>query len=266
MIETSDTFNYHAARSETVAQDSSYYLSPQDSLLSQLYCEVKVSGQTGILRPYQLQTDNGITSIVLLSFFVLAYILASSKRFLYQQIKSIFYHRNRPSLFTKTTHMPLGYRFLLIVNTGLTGGLLLFNYLVSRNPQTASENSFNLLGFYVGSFLIYYLIKKASYTCINWIFFDKERVKLWNNIYFIMFVLMGIVFYPLALLSIYFHLSDEKALLIAGIFVLFVKMLLFYKCTNIFFRNLYHVFYLIVYFCGLEIIPCLLLWNIWGRY
>lgn len=247
------------ADSVTLAQAT--YLSPQDSLTHRLYSEVQIYGKNGTPLPYRLQNDDSITAVALGCFFILAYVLSGGKHYLLQQIKNFFYTRERSNLFAEETNVDFNYRLLLILNSCLIGGMLTFDHIASTRPDITPDRPLYSLALYSGCFLIYYLSKSLLYTLINWIFFDKTRARIWYNSFFLLVALSGIVFYPLVLLVIYFDLSDAHQLLFVGICLVIEKILLFYKCTNIFFSNLNLSCHLIVYFCALEIIPCILLWR-----
>ena len=63
----------------------------------------------------------------------------------------------------------------------------------------------------------------------------------------------------LLLLVVYFDLDAEKKVLFIAFVLVLGKILLFCKCAGIFFGKYYRAFYLIVYFCALEILPSFLL-------
>ena len=68
---------------------------------------------------------------------------------------------------------------------------------------------------------------------------------------------------PLVFLQFFFDLSMEKAV-IDFIFILFLnKMLTFFKCWSIFFRQKRRFLQNILYFCALEATPLLVFGGIW---
>lgn len=238
------------------------YLQPQDSLLAKMLVHTEIPGKEGIPIPYQLRTDDGITGIVLVCFFILTYVLSNGKHFLLQQLKSFFSTRERSNLFAEETNVDFRYRLLLVLNTCLVMGLLLFEYIGNQEAAQLHTHPIRWLSIYVGIILAYYVVKYLFYTFINWIFFDKTRCKSWLDSYFLVFILEGLLLFPLLLLVIYFDLSVENKLLFTGIILILGKIMLLYKCGSIFFGKIYRIFYLIVYFCALEIVPCFLLGRI----
>ena len=239
---------------ETLTNDTTTCLQVQDSLLARLLTHTEVPGREGVPVPYQLRTDDGIASLILLCFFILAYVLSKGKYFLTRQAKEFFSTRERPSFFDEETNVDFRYRLLLVFNTCLVMGLLLFE-------QCGMHVSPGLSGvvLYVGLCLVYYVVKVVSYAFTNWVFFNKNKQKPWMDAFSLVFGVEGILLFPVLLLLVYFDLPVDKKLVFAGLVVLFGKILLFCKCANIFFRKKHRPFYLIVYFCAVEIVPCFVL-------
>ena len=149
---------------ETLTPDTTLYLQAQDSLLARLLTYTEVPGREGVPVPYQLRTDDGITTLVLLSFFILAYVLSKGKYFLAQQAKEFFSTRERPSFFDEETNVDFRYRILLVLNTCLIAGLLLFEQFAPHAPGRLWG-----LAVYVGVCLSYYVLKFATYSFTNWV-------------------------------------------------------------------------------------------------
>ena len=63
------------------------------------------------------------------------------------------------------------------------------------------------------------------------------------------------------LFLVYFDLSLTNLVIIGSIILIFTKILMFYKWIKLFFHQFSGLFLLILYFCALEIVPCLLLYQ-----
>lgn len=223
---------------------------------------VGVVGKEAEPIPYQLYSDNVLTGCIFLCFFLLSYVLANGKRYLAQQVKNLFYVRERASLFAVETGSDIRYRLLLIGQTCLFLGIFFFDYSHDSFPELfALYPSLFLLGCYVGIVLVYYILKMMTYTWVNWIFFDKQKNSLWLESYSLIYSLFGILLFPLLLLVVYFDLSNLNSYISFIILGILAKIMLFYKCFNIFFNKKYGFLCFIVYFCALEMVPCFLLWQ-----
>lgn len=236
-----------------------HYCQPQDSLMATMVQRTEIPGRPGVPLPYQLRADDGITSVILLCMCMLAYVLSRGRHFLWQQVKDFFSTRERSSLFAEETNTDVRYRVLLLLNTGLVFGLLVFEYLSGRLPTALHAHPIRWLGLYIVACLAYYLLKCALYSFANWTFFDKQKSRRWLDSYFLVFVGEGLLLFPLLLLVVYFDLGAEKKVLFIAFVLVLGKILLFCKCAGIFFGKYYRAFYLIVYFCALEILPSFLL-------
>ncbi|MCD8310813.1 MAG: DUF4271 domain-containing protein [Prevotellaceae bacterium] len=218
------------------------------------------AGMEGIPMPYTPRMDDGITAILLGCFFLSAYILSRSRKFLQQLAKDFLLHRERPSIFTTSTATDLRYLLLLLLQTCVLGGIYFFDCSVDKHPALLGQcTPFLLLAIYTGGCLLYLFAKWLLYTFLGWIFFDKNIVSLWLESYSTLLYYLGFALFPLVLLIVYFNLSLQIVLVVGLILVLLFKILVFYKWIKLFCDNLHGILLLIVYFWAVEIIPCFLL-------
>ena len=154
------------------------------------------------------------------------------------------------------------YLLLLILQTCVLLGICIFRYSIDIFPGVTSFASpYILVGAYIGVCLVYLFLKWLIYSFLGWIFFDASRVSQWLESYSTLLYYLGFALFPYVLLLIYFDLNVQLALII-GVFLFgLVKISMFYKWIKLFCNNLYGSFLLILYFCALEIIPCLLLYQ-----
>ena len=118
-----------------------------------------------------------------------------------------------------------------------------------------------LLGVYVLACLLYLLFKWMLYSFLGWVFFDKNRTSLWLESYSTLIYYLGFSLFPFVLFLVYFDLKIIFLVSIGLFLIIFTKILMFYKWLKLFFDNISSIFLLILYFCALEIIPCLLLYQ-----
>lgn len=104
-------------------------------------------GAQGIPIPYSPRMDDGITVILLCCFFLSAYVLSRSRRFLLQLVKDFLLHRERTSIFATSTAGDMRYLLLLILQTCILAGVCIFNYCNDVQPELVRHVSpFMLLG------------------------------------------------------------------------------------------------------------------------
>lgn len=219
-------------------------------------------GMDGLALPYSPRTDDGLAVILLGCFFVSAYVLARSKKFLSQQVKDFLLHRERTSIFAATTAADMRYLLLLVIQTCVLGGICLFNYFNDVRPLLMERVSPHLLlGVYVAVCLLYLCLKWMLYSFLGWVFFDKNKTDVWLESYSTLLYYLGFSLFPFVLFLVYFDLNVAFLVSIGLGLVIFTKILMFYKWLKLFSSNIYGGLLLILYFCALEIVPCLILYR-----
>ena len=235
-----------------------------DSLqLADLHAVQEVdSGFEGTPISYSPRTDDAIALTLLACFFLSSIALARGKKFLSQQVKDFVLHRERTSIFDSSTAADVRYLLVLVLQTCVLSGITFLNYFHDTCPALMDHvSSLLLLGIYVGFCLAYFLLKWLLYMFIGWTFFDKNRTNIWLESYSTLIYYAGFALFPFVLFLVYFDLSLTNLLIIGTIILIFAKILMFYKWIKLFFHQFSGLFLLILYFCALEIVPCLLLYQ-----
>ena len=220
------------------------------------------SGFEGTPISYSPRTDDAIALTLLACFFLSSIALARGKKFLSQQVKDFVLHRERTSIFDSSTAADVRYLLVLVLQTCVLSGITFLNYFHDTCPALMDHvSSLLLLGIYVGFCLAYFLLKWLLYMFIGWTFFDKNRTNIWLESYSTLIYYAGFALFPFVLFLVYFDLSLTNLLIIGTIILIFAKILMFYKWIKLFFHQFGALFLLILYFCALEILPCLLLYQ-----
>ena len=235
-----------------------------DSLqLADLHAVQEVdSGFEGTPISYSPRTDDAIALTLLACFFLSSIALARGKKFLSQQVKDFVLHRERTSIFDSSTAADVRYLLVLVLQTCVLSGITFLNYFHDTCPALMDHvSSLLLLGIYVGFCLAYFLLKWLLYMFLGWTFFDKNKTNIWLESYSTLIYYAGFALFPFVLFLVYFDLSLTNLLIIGTIILIFAKILMFYKWIKLFFHQFSGLFLLILYFCALEILPCLLLYQ-----
>lgn len=235
-----------------------------DSLqLADLHAVQEVdSGFEGTPISYSPRTDDAIALTLLACFFLSSIALARGKKFLSQQVKDFVLHRERTSIFDSSTAADVRYLLVLVLQTCVLSGITFLNYFHDTCPALMDHvSSLLLLGIYVGFCLAYFLLKWLLYMFLWWTFFDKNKTNIWLESYSALIYYVGFALFPFVLFLVYFDLSLTNLVIIGSIILIFTKILMFYKWIKLFFHQFSGLFLLILYFCALEILPCLLLYQ-----
>ena len=235
-----------------------------DSLqLADLHAVQEVdSGFEGTPISYSPRTDDAIALTLLVCFFLSSIALARGKKFLSQQVKDFVLHRERTSIFDSSTAADVRYLLVLVLQTCVLSGITFLNYFHDTCPALMDHvSSLLLLGIYVGFCLAYFLLKWLLYMFLGWTFFDKNKTNIWLESYSALIFYVGFALFPFVLFLVYFDFSLTNLVIIGSIILIFTKILMFYKWIKLFFHQFSGLFLLILYFCALEIVPCLLLYQ-----
>ena len=220
------------------------------------------SGFEGTPISYSPRTDDAIALTLLACFFLSSIALARGKKFLSQQVKDFVLHRERTSIFDSSTAADVRYLLVLVLQTCVLSGITFLNYFHDTCPALMDHvSSLLLLGIYVGFCLAYFLLKWLLYMFLGWTFFDKNKTNVWLESYSALIYYVGFALFPFVLFLVYFDLSLTNVVIIGSIILIFTKILMFYKWIKLFFHQFSGLFLLILYFCALEIVPCLLLYQ-----
>jgi hypothetical protein len=220
----------------------------------------KPSGFDGISMPYRLRMDDGINGLLLFCFILTAYVFAYGRKAIVEQIKNLFSRKEQTDFFGKATASDLRHRIMFRLQTCILMGIFTFGYFNDYNPSAFDQKSiYWVLGIYIGIGIAFYAIKWIIYSFLGWVFFNKNITSAWLESYSTIINMLGLCYFPLVLLMVYYDLPASTILIIGLNLIIFAKILMFYKWLKFFFNNLHGLFFLIVYFCALEILPCFLL-------
>ena len=224
---------------------------------------IRPFGKTSDLFPYLLRNDNWVTAILFCCFLAVILIFAHSKRYAKKHLQDFFLRRaDKEQLSNTETGTEIRHAIFLYLQAGLLAGLIFFDYTqASHDLFMAQVSSHMLLSVYVVVFWVFLGVKQLLYAAINWVFFNKPQRKAWMKSYSYLVSGEGILFFPLALVLVYFNVPAPDVVFYAVLLLIFMKLLLFYKTFCIFFHSFYGLLHLIVYFCALEILPICGLWQ-----
>lgn len=214
------------------------------------------TGFVGTPVSYEFRNDDFVTSLLLVSFFIMAWVIARSWKFLRGQFRDFFYVRERPNLFAEREDTVLRGRGFLVVQTCFLVALVYFALSRELLPDVFGHVSpYVMLA--AGTLFagLYYLLKIGLYAMVNPTFFAPAKCKLWRDTYLVSVLITGCGLLPLVLLLVFFDLSIYYGILGVVLFLSVIKILLLYKCYRIFFNSWLGRMHIILYFCALEIIP-----------
>ena len=228
-----------------------------------LYQEVNGGrfGVSGDPIPYAIRNDDIITALLLVGFVVALMAFAASRNYIYRQLKTFFYPQ-KAGLDTNETSGEFRAQMYFLLLTCLLLSLFYFFYTQEYIAQTfILSDEYLLVAFFFATFCVYYALKALLYSAVNLVFFDNKKNEQWLRTTLFLNGAIGVFLFPAVMLFSYFDASSQTIIYYLIIVLVFVKILTFYKCSAIFFRQNVLYLQIILYFCTLEIIPLLALWS-----
>lgn len=236
-----------------------------DDSLSLTEVPGKSFGVAGDPMPYNLQSDDVITSLLFCCFILAVYAFSSVRGFLARQAKHLFYTSHEEQAEMTETAGEVHFQLLLVLLTSLFIALLYYLYTLQVHGETfILDSPYQLIAIYLGIVLGYFLMKLLLYSVVNRTFFDSKRNKHYMAVLLFLITIEGVLFFPAVLVQGYMHLSVQNVETYVTIVLIFVKSLTLYKCYTIFFRQNVVRLQIFLYLCALEIIPLFMLLGVLG--
>ena len=208
-----------------------------DSLYHEELSAQEYYGMAGDPIPYSYANDHLVTSLLIIGFLLIAFTFSRMSNFIVGQAKNFI----RPSKNSLSLSETSGEIYMQIILTGLTCivyALLYYLYATEFLASTyVTSSEYALLGIFLGVFVVYYLLRFGLYTMVNNLFFDSDRNKKFLTSLLYISSLEGLLLYPALALLAFMHLPAQNAIWYCIIVLILVKIMTFYKCFTIFFKQ-----------------------------
>jgi hypothetical protein len=183
--------------------------------------------------------------------------MSRSQRFIVRQLKDFFFLPHADEAMTETSG-ELQLQLFLVMQTCLLLAICLFFYATRVVADTyVLDSDLQLIGLFFSMTIGYFLLRSGLYSVVNSVFFDSKRNLQWQHTLLFIASAEGVLLLPAVLLQVYFDISLENVTYYYVFVLLLAKILTFYKCWSIFFRQNVFSLQIILYFCALEIVPLL---------
>ena len=220
-------------------------------------------GANGQLLPYAPYRDDLVVGSLLLCMLLLTFVFNKMRKMLHQQAKDFFYKPKEHKSSNSVESVIRKYsRLSFVMLLCFLGGLVMFSYAQQHLHFFPTDvSSSTLLSIFVGSFVIYFLVKHLLSAFVNWIFFPKSKQKLWREGETYLISVETLFLFPLILVVVFLSPKVENIAIVFLTILLTIKFLLAFKTYQIFFNKSYCLLHLFMYLCALELMPLLALWR-----
>lgn len=214
-------------------------------------------GVAGDPVPYTIRGDNMFTALLLLCIVMFFFSIARSQWFIGRQLKDFFYMPHEEDLMTETSG-ELRFQFFLVLMGCMLASISFYLYVTTCVADVfLLDSNIQLIALFFVCFVGYFLLKGGLYTLVNRVFFDSKRNLHWNKSVLFLAAVESSLILPVVLLQVYFDLNIQNVVFYYIFLLLFIKILTFYKCWIIFFRQNGVFLQIFLYFCALEVTPVL---------
>jgi len=222
----------------------------------------QINGHDGTPHPFALHSQSWFTLLLILQFFVYAYVFIRFRKFWVENIKGLFYIKERISFFADSSLKDNRQTMYLCLFAFINLSVFLYLF-IADNYNYSPTNVISILLFFaiVSIFFIlkYFISKFVGYVFFAW----QNELKLYENNLFTAVSLLGILLYINNLFLLYSSFEDLTFFYILGGCVLLIFVLLkMFLLLKYFYTQLYFYFYFILYLCTLEILPIVLLYQL----
>ena len=207
--------------------------------------------------------DDTLTTL-LLALTILTFIAYSNIRgFFTRQVKNFFRPPLDGTTTVRDTLTEVRFQGFIVFLTSVLFATLYYFYALHYIGDTyILDSQYYLIAIFCAIFLLYLVLKVWLYSFVNWVFFDGKRNGQWIRSLSFLISLEGLLAYPAILMGPYLNVPIQNVEIYFAIGLILVKLMTFYKCYVIFFRQNVVGLQIILYLCALEIVPLLALWKV----
>lgn len=217
-------------------------------------------------RNYAVAGDEYILGGLIAMCLVFALIISQSRRVLIFRVKAFFVGDRQVFAHTpSSTYISIANVFLVNCISAASISLMFFNHIAKNihfNP--ALEIPYWVLPTVALAVLAFIYLKVGIYSLVNWVFFDRESNSKWTSSYLFATAMTASAFLPLSMLDVFFSNTSAMVVECAILIGILYELMLFYKLFANFKTKNYGYLLFFLYFCSVEALPALVLWNIIG--
>jgi len=196
-------------------------------------------------------------------FFIVVSIISKNNKFLLSMFSRLYRNKGRHSMFYETLTNETLNKLLLSLQTVLLVSIIVYCY--ATREDFLSITSITQMLLFIGkislTLIAFLLYKYLTYTIIGAIFFRKETVIQWNDDFFSLLSLDGLILFIPTLILFYVETAYMLCIYLLVFFLITNLVFVFYKLYTLFFHRKEHLVYFILYLCTQEIIPLYLVYR-----
>ncbi len=219
-----------------------------------------VTGFEGVPHPSLPGSEDWVFVSLLVLFILVVLAVVKSSEWMRESVRTFFHTKERSVYSNKNTNLQFQTRVLLTLFFTGVFSLYAFSLLFG------SENGFQLLIFikFLAVTIIFLSIKSIVTMLLGYVFLDIVSLKQARESYFKVLSFLGIALYLILVIQIYvLPTLTTYTHYVALALCVIAAILIIIKLFQIFFHKSIVSFYLMLYLCTLEILPLILLFQVY---
>ncbi len=244
------------------AQERDYTpLSEEDEMQAEL--PIPASWDTGLAgdqRPVAIGDNSGVLALVAGIFILMMLSYRHCKRLFASMGQELMGMRHRANVFDEHTSNESRVVALMVIQTCICTGLLLYSGLSLLGYALPPENAFVDVAKLIALMGIYYVFELGAYNLVGYTFAGATGRRLWMQGFTASQSLLGFALLVPALLAIFYPNATKIAVIVGISLYFFAKIIFIAKGFRIFYTNFGSLLYFILYLCTLEIVPLIFIY------
>jgi len=212
-------------------------------------------GVAGTPRPVSAATDSVILALLVAVLVFIGLNMRPMRRVLASLGNDLLSVRRRNNVFDEHTANETRAQALLIIETCVMEGLLLYLWLGDIGTVTASHTVFGTIMGLVALALAFYFFQFAACATVGYVFTDSLSAGLWMRGLNASTTALGIALAAPTLVALFYPALTSNMLIMAAVIYILSRICYILKGFRIFYCNFGSLLYFILYLCTLEIIP-----------
>jgi len=222
--------------------------------------------QKAPVKTTQQESYDWVTIILVGSLLLIGWTRLFFKKYFISLLKSFHFYNYAASLYFGRNSLTERAGIMLNLNFFITGGLVLFQGLHHSDYSITQVNPVYLWLLFTGFLLAWYIWNFIMTRFIGFLFLRQRAFNEYFHNYNLYRKLMGISLMPVALIVQFIRVEYREYFLIMGGVVagiLFITHIM--RGFQVFMKEKVSIFYLFLYLCALEILPLILVFEVFIR-
>ena len=191
-----------------------------------------------------------------------SFLVVTSYRTGYKYIENLFHYmfsvKRRESLFDDHTVSETRIMLVMLFNTWVMEGLLLYYAVGTVRPALVAhlqESVFLHVAMFTAVAAVFHFLQVVAYMVFGWVFAEKVETRLWLSGFNATQSLLGLLLFPVVVVTLVAPATAKTTLILALSLYFLARLVFIYKGFRIFFAEFRSSIHFLLYLCSVEIVP-----------